>query len=221
MSALSNLQTFEKIDAMKTRIAIALLLAATMCICTGCRDGVLECITQKHVGYDYEISILKINYDEDLTDHIIMFSLRGYNSPPESPMPLYPLGCSPYLHDNYFFKTAHGCAFDFYVLSLSYSDIKDSNEAWLENNWQDYVMSDVKITDCCATVISSCRYDDNYYKDMPFIVRGESSKEDCLYDLGSFIPKHYISREIMNQMIDNGTIFGYFSKYDYPTNTDK
>ena len=202
---------------MKKYAFFTFAIIALLTIFTCCKEGVVGCTSDINSGYWCYFYLLKFDTDKDLSKKVIIVSFDSTDDPNKEPSyPFLAYGNPTRLHKDYFFSYGEWNYCDFYVLSLTYDDLRNHGDGWIEKNWRDYVEDNLVVSEVYSIVVSRCRYQDSYYRDMPFFVRanGDEEGEDCLYYSKSFIPNHYLSRKKINQLIDDGTIFTYFKEYN-------
>ncbi len=92
---------------------------------------------------------------------------------------------------------------NFHLLSFTYDEIDTINDEW-KKHYQDYIIPNVGISEMHRVFVCDSRKLDCYYKEIPFCTQG--SNNNISYYLFSF------DSTIINQMIDNGTLWSYFER---------
>lgn len=207
---------------MKKTSFLSLSFIVLITLFTGCKDGIFGCMEEQNTGGDFNIFLLKFDTDKELSDKVVMLSWDSCDRcGAERPNPKqYEInGYSPLLHDGYFFDIGGWYFADYYLLSLTRDELQKHEDGWLDDNWRNLVVEKLALSEVyISNRISRCMYEDNYYKNMPYFVRGEGFKvgEDCLY-YSEFMPHYYLSRDKINAMIDDGSISLCFKEYQGET----
>ena len=92
---------------------------------------------------------------------------------------------------------------NFHLLSFTYDEVDTMTDDW-KAHYQDFIISDVRISEMYRVFVCDCRQLDYcYFKQFPFCTKDSS---DINYLDFSF------DSTIINKMIDNGTLFNYFKR---------
>lgn len=149
------------------------------------------------VSYPY-LYVFKYVGEEDLSHHV---EIVDNNQP--LPIFLDSAECIPIkLHQNFFLNLSHSINYEYNkarLLTITIDDIIEGNAPnnWKEN-WENYVMDGNPYKTFYICPASLCKYSEFYYKDLPFYRDGSGEKG--------------IDTNIINNMIDNGTLFEYLYK---------
>ena len=197
---------------MKHKLIIIFALIAANALFTGCNKK--GCMPHSDKGTPFYFQLLRFDTEKDLSRNIIMVcndkTAVSNNSRYKQ---LLINGHNPVLHNDYVMSLENWPLCNFYLLSLTYDDLRNHEDGWLGMNWKDYIVEDLKISKVYNGEFTTCKSDDRYYKNLPYFAYGEGGEKDeeCLFFI-KYIPHYYISREKMNRLIDNGNILDYFSE---------
>lgn len=209
---------------MKTKVFVSFFSAlfAISALFTSCEKSTVGCNPDTNKGYPFYFQLLRFDTEKDFSRNIIMIS---YDKPVDSNDTRYGQlltnGNNPVLHNDYVMSFENWPFCYFYLLSLTYDDLRNHEDGWLGRNWKDYIVEDLVISKVYNAEFTTCKSDDSYYKKLPYFANGEGDEEgeDCLFFIKDYTPHYYISREKMNRLIDNGTILDYFTEYKRPYGT--
>lgn len=183
--------------------AIHIMIYSAFLICLGCKDGLMTCLGERDQGV-IQWGITKFNSDEYYPNNVCIYK---YPDGPEYPSDsiVSPInGQSPSLHKGYFVGYYYDTV---YVLSLTYNNIINLDKNWI-NQWRNYIIDSLVVEKVYETSVSRCKHSNNYYKYLPFCL--EKDDGDILFIINDSKPFIYISKTILNQMIDNGSLHTYF-----------
>ena len=173
-----------------------LLSRGVFCFCLLILTG---CGCSDNSGGDFPyFYVFKYVGGEDLSHHVEIIDNC-------QPMPIFldSAECIPIkLNQNYFLNLKHPINYDYSkarLLLITIDDIENGNvpENWKEH-WEEYVMDGNPYEEFYICFASHCKYSEVYYKDFPFYRSGCGDKG--------------IDKNIINNMIDEGTLFNYLYK---------
>ncbi len=174
---------------MKKTILIALLLCimASGCdspfTCKPWDDGMTFILYKYNTGEQYRNNVLYQSHDSvAIPKEHRYFFHNGYSH------------CGSILEA--------GDTSEYHILSLKYDDIDTMSNEW-KTRYQNYIIPNVRISEMYRVYVCGCRKHDCYYTQFPFCTKGSSSIN---YDFFSF------DSTIINQMIDDGTMWNYFKR---------
>ena len=175
------------------KITIIALLLFVMCTSCDwyCYNPDIECF--------HHIYLYKYNTGEQYIDNVKVISTYGPNGGIVAEV--IPYNFFKFYHKGYIEHWGQGDAPDtsnFFVLSITYDELYLMNEEW-ETHFQDYVISNIRISEMYTTTICHCSKRPCFYENFPFCYVAND---------GTIV----LNQTTTNQMIDDETIWNYFER---------